>query len=165
MAAGGFTLLGVVLTVAALLIPAVRLALGGFLKATTHQHATITLLSNSGNSGPCDFKANHGGSDVAHKFPFLSLRSGDDIDWIVKDGRSDHHDPLNFTINFPNSAGGSPFSNYTYPSPGGHRVRSGPINANATYGDYQYASIDLVADDGQHISCSNASDPGVHVDQ
>ena len=165
MAAGGFTLLGVVLTVAALFIPAVRVALGVFPKAT-HQHATITLLNNSGASGPCDFKANHGGSDVAAKFPFLRISSGDDIDWIVKDARSGHHDPQNFTISFPNSAVGSPFfPNYTYQSPGGQRVGSRSINANASYGDYQYAHIDLVADDGQQISCSNASDPGVHVDQ
>lgn len=165
MAAGGFTLLGVVLTVAALSIPAVRRALGGSPGGPTHQHATITLLNNSGASGPCDFKANHGGSDVAAKFPFLRVSSGDDIDWIVKDGRSGHHNPQNFTISFPSSAGGSPFSNNTYQSPGGHRTSPAAQLTTTTYGDYQYASIDLVADDGQQISCSNARDPGVQVDQ
>ena len=171
-AAGGFTLLGVVLTVAALFIPAVRLALGGSQKATKNWHATITLLDftpsqtnpNVG-TGNCDFKANHGGNDVANRFPSLSIGSRDDIDWTVKDGRSGHHDPSVFSINFPSTAGGSPFSNYTFPSTNGHRVSSGSLTTT-TYGDFQYDSITLVTvDDNKNVSCSNAKDPGVHVDQ
>ena len=172
MAAGGFTVLGIVLTVAAMFIPAVRHALGGFPKPPTHQHATITLLDFTPSPtnpnvgfGNCDFKANHGGNDAANKFPFLSIGNGDDIDWTVKDGRSGQHDPQIFSINFPSSAGGSPFSTNTFPSTNGHRVSSGPLTTT-TYGDFQYDSITLVTiDDNKNVSCSNAKDPGVHVDQ
>ena len=172
-AAGGFTLLGVVLTVAALFIPAVRLALGGSQNATTHWHATITLLnftpsSNDPNvgTGECDFKANHGGNDAANKFPSLSLGNRDDIDWTVKDGRSGQHDPQIFSVNFPSTAGGSPFATNTFSSTNGHRTSAGSPLTTTTYGDFQYDSITLVTlDDNKKVSCSNAKDPGVHVDQ
>ena len=171
-AAGGFTLLGVGLTVAALFIPAVRLALVGSQTATKNWHATITLKNFTPTSpdtpnvgtGECDFKANHGGNDASNKFPSLSLGSRDDIDWTVKDGRPGQHDPQIFSVNFP--SGGSPFSTNTFPTTNGHRVSSGPLLPTTTYGDFPYDSITLVTfDDNLNVKCSNAKDPGVHVDE
>lgn len=163
--ASGFTVLGIVLTIAALFIPAVRHLLGSPSRAAVRKHAKIKLLDNSGTSGTCEYKADLGGNDVLNKFPVLSKQNNDDIDWVGKDGRAGHHDQKSLQVNFPNSAAGSPFyPSSTFTSTGTTPVSSGPITTN-TYGDFAYASIVFTTDDGQTISCSNATDPGVHVDQ
>jgi len=171
-AAGGFTILGVALTVAATFIPGVRHFFGPS-PAAVNFHAKIKVSnftpdpSNPGAYlGTCEFKANHGGGDIAYKFPGLS--SGDTIDWTGTDGRPSHHDPRTVTVNFPNSAAGSPFfPAYTFPGPGGHQFPNPPVapSSTATEGDYTYDSIVFLTDDNLTVRCSNATDPGVHVNQ
>ena len=123
-----------------------------------HKHAKIKLTSDSGT---CDYKTvNGGGSDVSNKFPLLNKTNGDDIDWIGQDTRPHHGNPRSLTVAFSASPFTSPgpFTSTTNAAP------SGPIAPGTTEGDYPYSSVTFVDDGGNTIPCSNATDPGVHVD-
>jgi len=164
MAAGGFTVLGIVLTVAAMFIPTIRLFMFGRTAANAVTRQANIILKDGHK---CDFWVYNNGQQFSHKFPVLKRRqgstTGDNVTWKAWEGRSDHPGgtQLFFDLYFPSTA--TPFSSdhYYKNDTTVNENTNTSSDSSSKYGDYVYLKVTFT--DGDF--CSNATDPGVHVDQ
>lgn len=134
------------------------------------RNVVITLLDDDGTGNhPCNFLADDGNPThlVRYKFPVIKPRHGgnpgDTLSWAVRDGRT-HPDPQlpSFDVNFP--TGATPFTD----SKGAPKRKftnndNNSGDSTSAAGDYPYESVIFHTSTGD-IPCSNARDPGGHVD-
>lgn len=129
----------------------------------------ITLRDPVAGVFTCDFKADNGDKQYdAYKFPVLRPRhggiSGDSVTWSIIDGRTVPAGLSGWEVDFPKN--NTPFTDEkgaakwqftdTDPSSG---------DSSKSRSDFPYEQVWAITKDLGRVQCSNAKDPGVHVDQ
>jgi len=133
-------------------------------KAPTYPKFAVIKLKDDAT---CDFLAD----GTQYRFPNLKPRygsaPGDSISWYGQDGRSHHTGSLNFDLYFPSD--GTPFTDASgaLKSHFSNSDNNSGDSANSA-GDYPYDRVIMHTIPGNpagDVSCSNAKDPGVHIDK
>ena len=131
--------------------------------------ALITLPDPVAGVYTCDFKADNGDNQFdVYKFPMLRPRHGgspgDTVTWSVMDGRNGHSGPLGFEVDFKQNdtpftdGNGNPKWKFT-------DADNNSGDSKKSRRDYAYDQVIVHTRDAGDVSCSNARDPGVHIDK
>lgn len=167
LAAGGFGILGIVVGLALRLV-----APQFFAAAVTPINRTVKITLQNPVAGvyTCDFRAdNADGQFDAYKFPVLTPRHGghpgDTVTWSVVDGRTGMGGAaLPFEVDFPQN--NTPFTDAN-DNPKWKFTNADPSSGDSkkSRSDFAYDQVIATTPDVGPVNCSNARDPGVHVDK